>query len=130
MLCYGFTLTLLYNRSNILLMAPKGGSTPSPPTSPCRKKENIGPAGLNPRNPDSVTDDTLGPEAPTLEEIMPNVQQTNVHKMHLKPNHCIPKVAKTPVYEIFSLKLGGYVQHMKYHALIGKFLGLFPNEKD
>ena len=47
-----------------------------------------------------------------------------------EPSKCIPQMEKTPRYLISSTKVGEHTQFMRKHALIGKFLGLWPTERD
>jgi hypothetical protein len=43
---------------------------------------------------------------------------------------CIPQLDKPPLYHIKSTRVGEHTQFMMEHALIGKFLGLWPTERD
>jgi hypothetical protein len=47
-----------------------------------------------------------------------------------EPGKCIPQYDKPPRYTINSTKVGEHTQFMKEHALIRKFLGLWPLERD
>jgi hypothetical protein len=47
-----------------------------------------------------------------------------------EPGKCIPQMEKPPRYLISSTRVGEHTQFMKEHALIGKFLGLWPTERD
>jgi hypothetical protein len=47
-----------------------------------------------------------------------------------EPGKCIPQSNTTPRYVIISTRVGENTQFMKEHALIGKFMGLWPSEKD
>jgi hypothetical protein len=47
-----------------------------------------------------------------------------------EPGKCIPQAPFTPKYIINTTRIGDQTQYMKDHALIGKFLGLWPYEKD
>lgn len=42
---------------------------------------------------------------------------------------CIPKINTIPKYETRSTKTGHNIQHMRYHTVIGKFMGIYPLEK-
>jgi hypothetical protein len=46
------------------------------------------------------------------------------------PGKCIPQTPTTPKYVIKSARVGEHTQFMRDHALIGKFLGLWPSERD
>jgi hypothetical protein len=46
------------------------------------------------------------------------------------PGKCIPQMDKTPRYIISSTRVGEHTQFMSEHALIIKFLGLLPSERD
>jgi len=46
-----------------------------------------------------------------------------------KPGQCMPKSIARPKLTIRSPSFRDEVQHLKDHALIGKFIGLWPNEK-
>jgi hypothetical protein len=46
------------------------------------------------------------------------------------PGKCIPQAPITPRYVIRSYSMGDHTQYMKYHVLIGNFLGLWPSERD
>jgi hypothetical protein len=46
------------------------------------------------------------------------------------PGKCIPQLDKPPLYHITSTRVGEHTQFMMDHALIGKFLGLWPTERD
>jgi hypothetical protein len=46
------------------------------------------------------------------------------------PGKCIPQMEKPPLYRITSTRVGEHTQFMMDHALIGKFLGLWPTERD
>jgi hypothetical protein len=47
-----------------------------------------------------------------------------------EPGKCIPQLEKAPRYLIKSNRVGEHTEFMKEHALIGKFLGLWPSERD
>jgi hypothetical protein len=47
-----------------------------------------------------------------------------------EPGKCIPQTEKMPRYLISTSRVGEHTQFMKEHALIGKFLGLWPAERD
>ena len=47
-----------------------------------------------------------------------------------EPRKCIPQMEKAPRYHISSARVGEHTQFMQEHALIGKFLGLWPSERD
>jgi hypothetical protein len=47
-----------------------------------------------------------------------------------EPGKCIPQMEKPPRYLISSTRVGEHTQFMREHALIGKFLGLWPAERD
>jgi hypothetical protein len=47
-----------------------------------------------------------------------------------EPGKCIPQLEKAPRYIISSTRVGEHTEFMKEHALIGKFLGLWPSERD
>jgi hypothetical protein len=47
-----------------------------------------------------------------------------------EPGKCIPQLEKAPRYVISSTRVGEHTEFMKEHALIGKFLGLWPSERD
>jgi hypothetical protein len=47
-----------------------------------------------------------------------------------EPGKCIPQSDKPPRYIINSTRVGEHTQFMKEHALIRKFLGLWPSERD
>jgi hypothetical protein len=47
-----------------------------------------------------------------------------------EPGKCIPQMDKTSRYLISSTRVGEHTQFMREHALIGKFLGLWPSERD
>jgi hypothetical protein len=46
------------------------------------------------------------------------------------PGKCIPQAPKTPKYIINTPRIEEQKQYMQDHALIGKFLGLWPSERD
>ena len=46
-----------------------------------------------------------------------------------KTGQCLPKSKAMPKLKIRSTSFRDEVQHLKDHALIGKFIGLWPNEK-
>jgi hypothetical protein len=46
------------------------------------------------------------------------------------PGKCIPQAPIALKYVIKSTRVGEHMQFMKDHALIGKFLGIWPSEKD
>jgi hypothetical protein len=41
----------------------------------------------------------------------------------------IQKMKKNPTYKITFMRIRDYVQHMQYHAIRGKFMGIWPTEK-
>jgi len=45
------------------------------------------------------------------------------------PGQCIPKTVEIPSLALKSENLRKKIQYMKDHALIGKFIGIWPNEK-
>jgi hypothetical protein len=47
-----------------------------------------------------------------------------------EPGKCIPQSKNLPRYIIRSMRVGEHTQFMREHALIGKFLGLWPSERD
>jgi hypothetical protein len=47
-----------------------------------------------------------------------------------EPGKCIPQTEKASYYLISSDRVGEHMQFMREHALIGKFLGLWPTERD
>ena len=47
-----------------------------------------------------------------------------------EPGKCIPQTEKAPRYHISSTRVGEHKQFMQEHALIGKFLGLWPSERE
>jgi hypothetical protein len=47
-----------------------------------------------------------------------------------EPGKCIPQLEKAPRYIISSTRVGEHTEFMREHALIGKFLGLWPTERD
>jgi hypothetical protein len=47
-----------------------------------------------------------------------------------EPGKCIPQSDKPPRYLISSTRVGEHTQFMREHALIDKFLGLWPSERD
>jgi hypothetical protein len=44
-------------------------------------------------------------------------------------NGYLDRTNENPRYEVTSTCIGYYIQHMKYHALLGKFMGIWPLEK-
>jgi hypothetical protein len=44
-------------------------------------------------------------------------------------NGCMAKTEENPRYEVTSPLVGDYIQYMKDHAVIGKFMGIWPLEK-
>jgi hypothetical protein len=46
-----------------------------------------------------------------------------------KVNGCHACTTENPRYEVTSSSIGNYIQHMKDHTLIGKFMGIWPSEK-
>jgi hypothetical protein len=46
------------------------------------------------------------------------------------PRKCIPQASVAPIYVIKTTRIGEHTQFMRDHALVGKFLGLWPSEKD
>jgi hypothetical protein len=65
------------------------------------------------------------------------VDETKPSKEHQNQNskipngvgRCIPKPTKILKYEITSNKIGQYIQYMRDHAIIDKFMGIWPMEK-
>jgi hypothetical protein len=61
---------------------------------------------------------------------------TDVESLHPKEarvwtlGKCIPQAPVAPRYVIKTTRIGEHTQFMRDHALIGKFLGLWPSEKD
>jgi hypothetical protein len=47
-----------------------------------------------------------------------------------EPMKCIPHAPTTPKYVVKYTRVGEHTQFMKDHALFGKFLGLWPSERD
>jgi len=47
-----------------------------------------------------------------------------------EPGKCITQVPVAPKYIIKSPRIEYHKQYMKYFAQVGKFLGLWPSEKD
>jgi hypothetical protein len=82
-----------------------------------------------------------GEQAPTNEETdknLPdkgkktnNIEQKDPDKTHQKTsNTCLPKSAETTRYKIRPGSLAEKIQYMKDHAIISKFIGTWPNEKE
>jgi len=46
-----------------------------------------------------------------------------------KVNDCNAHTPETPRYEVTSYNIGNCIKYMKDHALIGKFMGIWPFEK-
>jgi len=46
------------------------------------------------------------------------------------PKKCIPQMEKPPRYIISSTRVGEHTHFMQKHALIGKFIGLWPSKRD
>jgi hypothetical protein len=73
-----------------------------------------------------------------LQEEMDGRKETNMdaESFHPKasrvwiPDKCIPQAPVVPRYVIKTTRIGEHMQFMRDHALIGKFLGLWPSEKD
>lgn len=60
-----------------------------------------------------------------------NTEQKDPGKMHQKTSStCLPKSAEIPRYEICPGSLEEKIQYMKDHAIIAKFIGTWPNEKE
>jgi hypothetical protein len=51
-----------------------------------------------------------------------NIPNTNTTR-------CLPKAKENMKFEIKIEKIGGYIQFMQEHVVIGKFLGIWPTEK-
>ena len=47
-----------------------------------------------------------------------------------KPGKCIPQAPQAPKYVISSPRIEEQKQFMRDYALVGKFLGLWPSERD
>lgn len=47
-----------------------------------------------------------------------------------KPSHCLPKTKAIPKLQIKSERFRDNVQYLKDHALIGKFVGIWPYKKN
>ena len=62
-------------------------------------------------------------------ELEPSTSHMQAPKNWL-PGKCIPQLEKPPLYQIKSTRVGEHTQFMIEHALIGKFLGLWPTERD
>jgi hypothetical protein len=59
--------------------------------------------------------------------------QAHLIQRHLKDGNqenAFPNLIKPPRYLISSTRVGEHTQFMREHALIGKFLGLWPSERD
>jgi hypothetical protein len=48
----------------------------------------------------------------------------------LELGKCIPQASIVPMYVVSSVRLGEKTQYMRDHALILKFLGICPSERD
>ena len=60
-----------------------------------------------------------------------NTEQRGPSKPNQKTSStCLPKSAEIPRYEIRPGSLEEKIQYMKDHAIIAKFLGTWPNEKE
>jgi hypothetical protein len=55
---------------------------------------------------------------------------TNKNTYLFLPGKCIPLAPQAPKYVISSPRIEEQKQFMKYYALVGKFLGLWPSERD
>jgi hypothetical protein len=62
-------------------------------------------------------------------ELEPNTSHPQASK-GWEPGKCIPQMDKPPHYHIKSTRVGEHTQFMMDHALIDKFLGLWPTERD
>jgi hypothetical protein len=46
-----------------------------------------------------------------------------------RPGGCLAKTTENPRYEVTSSKIGRYIYYTKDHAVIGKFMGIWPSKK-
>jgi hypothetical protein len=67
------------------------------------------------------------PNKKLTKQQMEQVQANNLDKK-LK-NGCLAKTVENLRYEVTSPLVGDYIQYMTNHALIGKFMGIWPTEK-
>jgi hypothetical protein len=83
--------------------------------------------------PDNKDKDTemggVGPERRKVRQIrqkQKRQEKGQKQQSHLQ-NGCLPKTTENLTYEVTSHGIGNYIQHMKYHTLIGKFMGIWPS---
>lgn len=50
-------------------------------------------------------------------------------KNMIKFGECLFKVIVSPRYEVGSIRVNSYIQNMKGHVIIGKFMGIQPSKK-
>jgi hypothetical protein len=62
-----------------------------------------------------------------LEE--PDKEEKGQNQKKRLKNGCLPKTTENPKYKVTSNGIRHYIQRMKDHALIGKFMGIWPSEK-
>lgn len=74
-----------------------------------------------------IWEDEMPKEKPM--DIDPETSQRKA-KRTWEPGKCIPQTTTAPKYTISSPRIEDQRQYMRDFALIGKFLGLWPSEKD
>lgn len=57
------------------------------------------------------------------------VEQQSPGSDRTKVNNCHARTSETPRYEVTSSHIGNYIQNMKDHSLIGKFMGICPSKR-
>jgi len=100
-------------------------ASPPPPKNPdlvsAKGKEPAGISHGNIQAGEGSGEGGVGSNKPTVEPQSKQGQRI--------PGQCIPKSAEIPSLVLKSANLRGKIQYMKDHALIGKFIGIWPNEK-
>ena len=67
----------------------------------------------------------------TKQKVDPTTNEAGTSKPSDKKlkNGCLSKTVENLRYKVTSPLVGDYTQYMTYHALIGKFMGIWPIEK-
>jgi hypothetical protein len=131
----GFVLLqLCFTLKTLLSWRHRGGGlsppTPPPPLSPGHQTTRSTPPESNPHLEASASNENQRVESLSREEPMQEVSKSLDNATYWKPGHCIPKAGcNTSIRDQIEVPKW-YVQYMRDHAVIGKFLGIWPTERD
>lgn len=100
-------------------MNPPQGEGGAPPPTNDNQPRNIEDSDRGKEHEDENTDRSQ----------QTHTQQAQKDKLKVSSSTCKPVATYRPKVELPSDRINARIQYMRDHALIGKFIGIWPNEK-